>query len=47
MNQLKTIAMVFMLVDHIAYVMIERGLGYGGNLYMINRFKYSLELLVL
>lgn len=42
MNQLKTIAMVFMLVDHIAYVMIERGLGYGGNLYMINRTMRSM-----
>ena len=37
MNQLKTIAMVFMLIDHFAYVMIERGLGLGGNLYMIDR----------
>lgn len=37
MNQLKTIAMVFMLIDHVAYVMIERGLGLGGNLYMIDR----------
>ena len=37
MNQLKAIAMVFMLIDHIAYVMIERGLGLGGNLYMIDR----------
>ena len=42
MNQLKTIAMVFMLVDHIAYVMIERGLGYGGDLYMINRTMRSM-----
>ena len=42
MNQLKTIAMVFMLVDHIAYVMIERGLGYGGNLHMINRTMRSM-----
>ena len=42
MNQLKTIAMVFMLIDHIAYVMIERGLGYGGNLYMINRTMRSM-----
>ena len=45
MNQLKTIAMVFMLVDHIAYVMIERGLGYGGDLYMINRTMRSMGLL--
>lgn len=37
MNQLKTIAMVFMLIDHLAYVMIERGLGLGGNLYLIDR----------
>lgn len=34
--------MVFMLVDHIAYVMIERGLGYGGDLYMINRTMRSM-----
>ena len=34
--------MVFMLIDHIAYVMIERGLGYGGNLYMINRTMRSM-----
>ena len=37
MNQLKTIAMVFMLIDHVAYVMIERGFGLGGNLYQIDR----------
>ena len=37
MNQLKAVAMVFMLIDHIAYVMIERGFGLGGNLYMIDR----------
>lgn len=42
MNQLKAIAMVFMLIDHIAYVMIERGLGYGGDLYMINRTMRSM-----
>ena len=37
MSQLKLIAMIFMLIDHFAYVMIERGLGLGGNLYMIDR----------
>ena len=37
MSQLKTIAMVFMLIDHFAYIMIERGLGLGGNLYLIDR----------
>lgn len=37
MNQLKTIAMVFMLIDHVAYVMIERGLGLSGDLYIIDR----------
>lgn len=37
MNQLKTIAMVFMLIDHVAYVMIERGVGFGGDWYMIDR----------
>ena len=37
MNQLKIIAIIFMLIDHFAYIMIERGLGLGGNLYMIDR----------
>ena len=37
MSQLKSIAMALMLIDHIAYVMLERGLGLGGDLYMINR----------
>ena len=37
MNQLKIIAMVFMLIDHFAYVMIERGVGLAGDWYLIDR----------
>lgn len=37
MNQLKLIAMLFMLVDHFAYVMIERGIGLSGSWYLIDR----------
>lgn len=37
MNQLKLIAMAFMLIDHFAYVMIERGVGLSGDWYMIDR----------
>ena len=37
MNQLKLIAVIFMLIDHLAYVMIERGIGLGGQWYMIDR----------
>ena len=37
MNQLKVIAMAFMLIDHFAYIMIERGVGLSGNWYMIDR----------
>lgn len=37
MNQLKLIAILFMLVDHFAYIMIERGVGLAGNWYMIDR----------
>ena len=36
MKQLKAIAMIFMLIDHIAYVNIERGTGLSGDFYMIN-----------
>ncbi len=42
MNQLKTIAMVFMLIDHVAYVMIERGIGLGGDWYMIDRIMRGM-----
>ena len=42
MNQLKTIAMFFMLIDHVAYVMLERGLGLGGNLYTIDRIMRGM-----
>ena len=42
MNQLKTIAVVFMLIDHLAYVMIERGIGFGGNWYQIDRVMRSM-----
>ena len=37
MNQLKIIAVVFMLIDHLAYVLIERGVGFRGNWYEIDR----------
>lgn len=37
MNQLKNIAMFFMLIDHLAYVMIEKGIGLYGNWYTIDR----------
>ena len=37
MNQLKIIAMIFMFIDHVAYVMIERGTGLAGDFYMIDR----------
>lgn len=37
MSQLKMIAMILMLIDHLAYVTIERGVGLGGNFYMIDR----------
>ena len=37
MNQLKTIAMVFMLIDHFAYIMIERGVGLVGDWYLVDR----------
>lgn len=42
MNQLKNIAMFFMLIDHVAYVMLERGLGLGGNLYTIDRIMRGM-----
>ncbi len=42
MKQLKTIAMILMLIDHIAYVMIERGTGLGGDFYMLNRIMRSI-----
>lgn len=42
MNQLKTIAVVFMMIDHLAYVMIERGIGFGGNWYQIDRVMRSM-----
>ncbi len=42
MNQLKSIAMVSMLIDHIAYVMLERGVGLSGNLYMIDRIMRGM-----
>lgn len=35
MSQLKQIAMLFMLIDHFAYVMIGKGVGTSGNWYMI------------
>ena len=42
MNQLKIIAVVFMLIDHLAYVMIERGIGISGNWYQIDRVMRSM-----
>ena len=36
MNQLKIIAMIFMFIDHFAYIMIERGTGLAGDFYMID-----------
>ena len=42
MNQLKIIAMIFMLIDHMAYIMIERGIGLGGSWYMIDRVMRSM-----
>lgn len=42
MNQLKTIAMIFMLIDHLAYVMIERGVGLSGNFYTIDRIMRGM-----
>ena len=42
MNQLKNIAMFFMLIDHVAYVMLERGIGLGGNLYTIDRIMRGM-----
>lgn len=37
MSQLKTIAIICMLIDHAACIMLERGVGLSGNFYMIDR----------
>lgn len=42
MNQLKLVAMLFMLVDHFAYVMIERGIGLSGSWYRIDRIMRGM-----
>ena len=42
MQQLKTIAMISMLIDHIAYIMLERGIGLSGDFYMIDRVMRSI-----
>lgn len=42
MNQLKMIAMFFMLIDHFAYVMIERGIGVYGQWYTIDRIMRGM-----
>lgn len=42
MNQLKIIAMLFMFIDHFAYVMIERGLGVYGQWYTIDRIMRGM-----
>lgn len=42
MNQLKKIAMFFMLIDHLAYVMIEKGVGMFGSWYTIDRIMRGM-----
>ncbi len=42
MNQLKLIAMLFMLIDHVAYVFIERGVGLYGDWYTIDRMMRAM-----
>ena len=42
MSQLKVIAMIIMLIDHFAYVMLERGTGLGGNFYILDRVMRSV-----
>lgn len=37
MTQLKTIAVICMFIDHLAYVMLEKGVGLSGDFYMIDR----------
>lgn len=42
MNQLKLIAMFIMLIDHFAYVMLERGIGLYGEWYQIDRIMRGI-----
>lgn len=42
MNQLKLIAVFFMLIDHVAYVMLERGTGLYGSFYTIDRIMRGM-----
>lgn len=42
MNQLKLIAMMLMLIDHFAYMMIELGVGASGNWYLIDRIMRGM-----
>lgn len=42
MNQLKVIAMIFMMIDHLAYVMLEKGIGLYGGWYTIDRIMRGM-----
>ena len=42
MNRLKLIAMFLMLIDHFAYIMIERGIGLYGEWYQIDRIMRGI-----
>ncbi len=42
MNQLKLVAMFFMLIDHMAYIFIERGVGLYGDWYTIDRIMRGM-----
>ena len=42
MNQLKLLAMIFMFIDHTAYIMLELGVGLYGNLYLIDRIMRGI-----
>lgn len=42
MNRLKALAMIFMFIDHFAYVMIERGVGLAGSWYLIDRIMRGI-----
>lgn len=42
MNQLKLIAMIFMMIDHLAYVMLEKGIGLYGSWYTVDRIMRGM-----
>lgn len=42
MNQLKVIAMTIMLIDHFAFVMLERGIGLYGDWYLVDRIMRGI-----